>query len=245
MKVIVAKHSELGDRERNEDYIAMKSTDARHIFALADGLGGHGLGDEASRLVCETAISHIDSLPKGQMISFDSVYKNCQNTLLEKQVQMGVSGKMRTTLNLLYIENDTAYWNHIGDSRTYYFQNNQLIKRTFDHSVPQMLVAAGELDESQIRFHEDRNRLLRVLGVHDHFPSFEKEDSITLKGNEQFLLCSDGFWELITEEQILLCLDESENPQLWIDNMMELVHKNSKSRTSDNISVIAVWIKGE
>ena len=66
--------------------------------------------------------------------------------------------------------------------------------------------------------------------------------SVSLCGNQQFLLCSDGFWELISEEQILLCLDEAEEPRLWLDNMVELVTRNSRGRSTDNITAVALWI---
>ncbi len=245
LKVTIAKYTELGSRERNEDFFSTASTQNHHFFALADGLGGHGLGDEASQLVCETAIKHFLQNPQVNNTSFDTVYNICQDKLLAKQEEVHATGKMRTTLNLLCLDETTAYWSHIGDSRTYYFANGELVKRTFDHSVPQMLAAIGELEDAEIRFHEDRNRLLRVLGVAGQTPSFEVETPIPLTGNQQFLLCSDGFWEFITEEQILLCLDESDNPQLWIDNMIELVHKNSRDKNADNTTVIAVWIEGE
>ena len=105
-----------------------------------------------------------------------------------------------------------------------------------------MLCAAGQIKESEIRFHEDRNRLLRVLGVEDRAPAFENEEPVTLSGGEQFLLCSDGFWELISEEQMLLCLDEAEEPGLWLDNMTELVSRNSRNRSTDNITAVALWV---
>lgn len=245
MKVTVAKYTELGSREQNEDFLLTANTKKNSFFALADGLGGHGLGDLASRLVCETAIQYFLKNTKLNNSLFDDVYNICQEKLFQKQKELLASGKMRTTLNLLCLDQQYAYWSHIGDSRTYYFKDGQLIKRTFDHSVPQMLAAIGELKDSEIRFHEDRNRLLRVLGVAGQKPSYETENPILLTGNQQFLLCTDGFWEFINEEQILLCLDESDNPQLWLDNMMELIYKNSRSKKTDNISAIAVWIKGD
>ena len=149
---------------------------------------------------------------------------------------------MRTTLNVLLADEEKIFWSHIGDSRTYYFKDKNLVRRTFDHSVPQMLAAAGQISESDIRFHEDRNRLLKVLGVEGQKPAFESETPLKNEGNQQFLLCSDGFWELISEEQILLCLDEAEEPQLWLDNMVELVSRNSRGRSTDNITAVAVWI---
>lgn len=242
-EITVAQYTEVGSRERNEDYMLSGSTGSSHYFALADGLGGHGLGDEASQLVCHTAIDYFSKADHISNEDFPRIFEVCQSELLSKQQIKDADGKMRTTLNLLYIDSQNAYWSHVGDSRTYYFQDKELIKRTFDHSVPQMLAAMGELKESQIRFHEDKNRLLRVIGVEAQPPNCETEAVVPLIGNQQFLLCSDGFWELINEEQMLLCLDESDDPQRWIDNMMELVHKNGREKKTDNTTVMAVWIE--
>jgi len=101
----------------------------------------------------------------------------------------------------------------------------------------------GELKEEEIRFHEDRNRLLRVLGVEDHPPVFDVEEPVELEGGQQFLLCSDGFWEMISEDQILLCLEEADDPGYWMDNMLELVRKNIGDQKADNYTAVAVWIQ--
>ena len=244
MKILVAKHTDVGGRENNEDYLLAGVYDGNYLFALADGLGGHGLGDIASKLACNSALKKLASAGEINNDALTNAFEFCQTELIKKQQELHATGKMRTTLNLLCLDGQTAYWGHVGDSRTYYFENQTLIKRTFDHSVPQMLVAMGELPESQIRFHEDRNRLLKVLGVDEKPLSFELENPIPLKDNQQFLMCSDGFWEFITEEQILLCLEDSDTPQLWLDNMLELVRINSKNKVTDNITAIAVWIKG-
>jgi len=74
--------------------------------------------------------------------------------------------------------------------------------RTLDHSVPQLLVKSGRIKEKEIRKHPDRNRLLKVMGVVWASPEYEKSRVITLNGKEAFLLCSDGFWELIEEKKM-------------------------------------------
>lgn len=242
MHIRVSTYSNIGDRPVNEDFMLTRRVQNRLIFALADGLGGHGRGDEASRFVCQTAVDLISKAPVIDDGFFSSLYEQVQSALLAKQKELEAVGSMRTTLNLLVIEKGTAWWNHIGDSRTYLFEDGKIVKRTFDHSVSQMMVALGEIDETQIRFHEDRNRLLKVLGADDVRPAFESEQPVKLKAGQQFLLCSDGFWNLITEEQILLCLEEAEEPQLWIDNMAELVNRNGSHQDRDNITAIAVWI---
>ena len=72
---------------------------------------------------------------------------------------------MKTTVVVLHIKNKNARWAHVGDSRLYFFKNKKLIERTLDHSVPQNLVVCKEIKEKDIRYHADRNRLLRVLGT--------------------------------------------------------------------------------
>lgn len=242
MKIKIAKYTDAGGRKVNEDFLVTVRNGQSVLCAVADGLGGHGMGDEASRLVCSVAEDKFLKAGRPGESLLEDIFLEGHAALIEKQKQLHASGKMRTTLNLWLTDGEKAFWGHIGDSRTYYFKDKQLCRRTFDHSVPQMLCAAGQIKESEIRFHEDRNRLLRVLGVEDRAPAFENEEPVTLSGGEQFLLCSDGFWELISEEQMLLCLDEAEEPGLWLDNMTELVSRNSRNRSTDNITAVALWV---
>ena len=67
------------------------------------------------------------------------------------------------------------------------------------------------------------------------------QPELPLHGNQQFLLCSDGFWEYITEEQIQICLEEADNPRTWMENMLELIRRNEHGRR-DNRTAITVWI---
>ena len=246
-KVTYAKTTNNGTRKVNEDYLLVRGTDgnARCFFAVADGLGGHGMGDEASKAACEAAMACLLRQETVNDGTFKAVFEECQNALIRKQKEQKAEGQMRTTLNLLCLDSATnlAHWSHVGDSRTYYFKDKKLVRRTFDHSVPQMLVAMGELKEEEIRFHEDRNRLLRVLGVEDHPPVFDVETPVEITGGQQFLLCSDGFWEMISEDQILMCLEDADDPGFWMDNMLELVRRNIGTKKADNYTAVAVWIE--
>ena len=78
MKILVAKCSEIGDRERNEDYYMTSVSDEEYFFSLADGLGGHGLGDEASKIACTTAINYLTKY-KGVLNNeiFEDIYNLC------------------------------------------------------------------------------------------------------------------------------------------------------------------------
>ena len=150
--------------------------------------------------------------------------------------------QMKTTLNIVMLDKQNMYWGHVGDSRTYYAENGVLKQRTLDHSVTQMLSAIGQVEERDIRFHEDRSRLLRVLGTPWEKPQAETEQPVALRGNMQILLCTDGFWEYITEEQIQICREESDNAQIWMENMLELISRNDQHSERDNRTAITIWI---
>ena len=149
---------------------------------------------------------------------------------------------MKTTAVVLQIRENDIQWAHVGDSRLYVFHKNKYKDRTRDHSVPQMLVNAGEIKEKDIRNHPDRNRLLRVMGIEWDKPKYVLSDSIEKKDGLAFLLCSDGFWELIEEKQMEKCLKKSKSAKQWLESMKEIVLKQGIGTDMDNFTAITVLV---
>lgn len=236
--------SKEGERENNEDNIGMFEREGEYCFVLADGLGGHGKGELASLLAVNSCMEKFAEKGFGEEILSES-FMSAQESILKNQKLDPEAMDMKTTLVVLHIGKDTIQWGHIGDSRLYYFNNDKIVGRTIDHSVPQMLVAAGEIKESEIRHHPDRNRLLRVMGIDWDEPKYTLEDPLPRKGLQQFLLCSDGFWELIDEKKMQQTLKKAKNPGEWIQLMEEIVLKNGKGTNMDNYSAVAIWLKGD
>lgn len=170
-------------------------------------------------------------------------FNAAQETILREQLRLHAESKMKTTMVALRIEHSRAYYAHIGDSRLYHFSRRNCKQLTMDHSVPQMLVASGDIQRSEIRHHPDRNKLLRVLGVEWESPRFTlcKKPLIVWPG-DAFLLCSDGFWELIEEEEMLALYRMHKRPEAWLAAMKELVEKRGAENegTADNFSAIAI-----
>lgn len=244
MKIEYSIYTDVRNRDNNEDYANGIVGDGanRGCFVLCDGLGGHGAGEVASQLVTETILEEYRKC-NGAMAFLDKAVEKAQNDLLALQKQQRKQSEMKTTLVALQIEGNSAYWVHVGDSRLYYFKKRRIQERTMDHSVPQMLVNSGEIKEKEILNHPDRNRLLRVMGVEWDSPKYAIHPTVEMKEQTAFLMCSDGFWELIDEHHMEKCLRRSKTPKEWIDSMMEIVLKNGKNCNRDNTTALAVFVE--
>lgn len=234
----------IGDRSVNEDAVLATEKEGSYCFVLADGLGGHGKGEIASQLV-------VDSICKlyngGYYEDFlDDAFSIAQRELAQEKMNRKEKNGMLTTAVVLTIHEKQAHWAHLGDSRLYYFKNNKMISRTEDHSVPQMMVLAKELKEKKIRNHPDRNKLTKALGSMKRVLVCTKGLPVDLSKNQAFLLCSDGFWELILEREMMRTLKKSVSVESWMDAMTDIVLKRGRKQKKemDNYSAIAVWCEG-
>lgn len=227
-----------GERAVNEDFLDVSVMQKRLAFILCDGLGGHGNGDVASRFVVgqmKDALEH--------SVSVEEAILYAQQELLQKQEREHAGDSMKTTVTCLLLEGDTAKFAHVGDSRIYHFEKARYIQRSQDHSVPQMLVNRGEIRDRDIRRHEDRIRLLRVMGTAWDTPKYQVVDGIKLTKHSSFLLCSDGFWELIEEKMMCKTLKKAESPEEWLAAMKKTVVENGRGTNMDNYSAIAVFVR--
>lgn len=235
-----AVYTDEGSRKVNEDAVGCFQKEGFSCFVLCDGLGGHGMGDVASSLVKNTfrdCFENIDNVAEFLAPTFEKA----QDNLMKSQIENHAKHKMKTTAVAVVADEQNAYIGHIGDSRLYIFNRNKVKQRTLDHSIPQMLVLSRDIKESEIRNHPDRNIVLRVMGVEWEEPMYELLPPIPLKKCQAFLLCSDGFWELIEEKDMCALLKKSESPSEWIRAMCEIVRNNGKGKNMDNFSAIAVW----
>lgn len=235
-------YTDVGSREKNEDSVCEFHSGTRKVFAVADGLGGHGMGEVASSMAIDVVkkIAENSELEKTEYLS--AVFEIAQDEILDKQGN-GFSNGIKTTLVVIDFSGQCVSWGHIGDSRLYYFYNNKLVNHTLDHSVPQMLVLAHKIKEKDIRKHEDRNKLLRVLGSPWGSKKYECSDVIEQKSGQSFLLCTDGFWEHIDEKTMRKLLKKANSVQDWMDSMVKVVKENGRDEAMDNNSAIAIWIR--
>lgn len=240
MKVDYSSYTNVGNRKINEDSYGIFKNNQKIGFLLCDGLGGHGMGDKASDLVKSVFENQFLSSDKFDNEFISSFFCASQDILLAQQKQLNAVRKMKTTAVTAVYSDKKVFLGHIGDSRIYFFRKGKIKYRTLDHSVVQLLVDSKEIDESQIRNHPERNILLSVLGTEWKDYSFEIDKSIKIKNNDALLLCSDGFWELINEDEMCNALEISRNASEWLEKMVKIVFDNGKNIDMDNNTAITV-----
>lgn len=232
--------SDPGGRENNEDSAGERRFSDGGIFVVADGLGGHEDGEQASRAVCETLLTA--SVPEdGNWENWlESRFDEAGKAVRTLQVQKR-SG-MKSTAAALLLQNGRAYWGHIGDTRLYYFHNDDLVTCTADHSVSYKKYLAGEITRGQIGQDEDQNRLLRSVGSQDlshGMPDIGGAENI-VRG-DGFLLCSDGVWKYLPDGEILVDFLKTETAQEW-GQLMLLRVASRVEPDYDNLTLITVRV---
>lgn len=242
MKYQTTTLTQQGGRAYNEDYCGFVEPEEQlGCWVVADGLGGHVGGDVASKLAVEFMLDTFTGKPLLATETLKLQFDNAQAAVMAEQKSSLKLADMQTTAVALIVQNDQALWGHIGDTRLYYFHEGSVHKQTSDHSVPQMLAKAGEIEADEIRFHEDRNRLLRSIGSEESFKPYLEQSPISLYSGDAFLLCTDGFWEYVFETEMEADLDQADSVTGWV-TAMELRLLARAPEKNDNYSAIAIRV---
>lgn len=228
-------------REMNQDCYYVSSTDDEPlIFILADGMGGYTGGEIASSMVIEYTKSYIN----GNWIKISKTEEDILQLLIdavqyankfiyEKSKTIEELSQMGTTLEICLIFNNKLYIAHIGDSRIYIINENNIKQITTDHTYIEKLIKEGTITKEEAKHHPDRHMLLKALGGE---PYAEVDAfSRTWKEDEIICICSDGLTNMINDEQIKeIIIEEPVSPEKKLINMA-----NDNGGT-DNITVIII-----
>ncbi len=224
-------------REHNEDsVIVVENRDGDYLLAVADGMGGHSAGEVASSI----AISYLGKrfhdgfmhMPKTKAVEWirDSVSEI--NSLIFKYTEDNPESKgMGTTLVIAIVTKDYILFGNIGDSSGYVVKDKEMHKVTYDHTLVNLLVTAGELTEEEAKHHPRKNVLMKALGISDPIDIDVFDCNMEISS---IMLCSDGLTTMLQDEQIekvLLSDIEIE------EKVIKLIRKANNRGGNDNISI--------
>lgn len=228
-----AFYTDVGGRKNNEDSYIAKQIGDNYLFVVADGLGGHDDGELASQIAVE---SIKESLLSSDEINLCAVVESANRAVLNKQAN--TNSKMKSTVALTYATPRKTYFAHVGDTRIYAFKDSAIVFQSIDHSASQLAVSVGEITTKDIRNHPDRNVLLRALGATDNIKVdvFELENS----DYDSLLLCSDGFWEYVLEDDMIEARMQCQAADKWLYKMRMIQLENAPENCDNNTAIAVI-----
>ncbi len=230
MRLLVGSASDVGRvREGNED--AVRVDERLHLFAVADGMGGHRAGEVASATALEALRAAVAA---GRPIS--EAIESANTAVFAKAHDDENLRGMGTTLTAaVATDGNSIVIGHVGDSRAYRFHDDELEQITEDHSLVEELVREGRLTPEQAVVHPQRSIITRALGVDesvlvDVYP-------VDLDPGDRVLICSDGLTTMVREVDIARILRREHDPQRAA-NM--LVDAANAAGGEDNVSAVVL-----
>jgi serine/threonine protein phosphatase PrpC len=240
-----AAFTEIGDRQSNQDAQASIRLGGLACFVVSDGAGGHAGGEIAANLVV-TGI--IDSFSQEQSFGVRALqfYVNqaINNVAHGKSADRKLKDMSATVAALLVdTDNRCALWAHLGDTRIYLFRNGKVHRVTRDHSLVQQFVDAGYCAPDALRNHPQRSVLYAAVGTDGETLPEMTQDAMQLQEGDAFLLCSDGFWEQITESDMEQSLINATSVEDWLRRMRQFMgnNGNKSAKLRDNYTAQALW----
>jgi len=225
------------------------------LYMVADGMGGHDAGEEASRIAIEYITRKIlDSFNTAFELSENEVRQILEQAVFSANQEINKIARLKnnnmgTTITIAYTANNRAYILNVGDARAYWHSNNKLKLISQDHSLVYRLYKIGQLSYEEIYQHPQNNQILCSLGEPELQQSLENLAekanhpyffNIALERGDGLLLCTDGLWQMLPDQQIEQVLNSTLSPQNAVDELVYLANQNGGD---DNISLIYVKIQ--
>lgn len=224
-------------RDHNEDSVIItKNKDNEYLMAIADGMGGHSAGEVASSIAIGYLAKHFNetflNMSKVDSVNWIRDAVNEINTLIfDHEKKHPESKGMGTTLVMAILTKDYLLFGNVGDSSGFVMKDNKLHKVTYDHTLVNLLVSAGELTKEEASNHPKKNVLMKALGASTEIDVdiFDCDMDIN-----QILLTSDGLTNMLDNEQIEKVLQSDHDIE---DKVIRLIQKANNRGGTDNISV--------
>jgi serine/threonine protein phosphatase PrpC len=215
------------------------------IFIVADGMGGHAAGEEASALAIDSVESFVLDTFKWFMPSkhqdqdqvlddFQAAVEQVNARVLSEAAQRPELHGMGTTLTVAYNLRDELFIAHVGDSRCYLSRKGELHRLTRDHTLVDELVRAGAIAPEDAPRHRLRHVITNTVGGNCAEIQVEVHKA-RLEAGDRLLLCSDGLTEMVSEDLIGEILESENNPEAACQL---LVNRANEAGGKDNITVV-------
>lgn len=240
MKFSVFQVSRRGGRQVNEDRMGYSYTRASSILLLADGMGGHPEGEVAAQLALQaiSALYQQEAAPEVPDVQafLHAAVLGAHRQIIRYAMERGMLDTPRTTVVVALVQDGCASWAHCGDSRFYLVRDAKLVLRTRDHSYLEQ-PPKGHATNPRMQERMNRNVLYTCLGSPSK-PVYDVAGPLPLQQGDRLMLCSDGLWSSVGEDEIVRQLGRHPVAQS-IPSLVERALHNAGT-SSDNVTAIAM-----
>ncbi|AIY39262.1 Serine/threonine phosphatase PPP [Collimonas arenae] len=242
----LAQLSHAGGRQVNQDSWGSAQQDDLTCIIVSDGVGGEYGGEIASNVVVHSIMEVFVEEASFGPRALQSYVDHAVAQLYRRQAQIPRLKDMSATVATLLIDqkNRCALWAHMGDTRIYQFRRGQLLNYTKDHSLIQQFVDAGHCSPDQLRRHPRRSILCAAAGVEGSGPAEVMQNAIQIQDGDAFLICTDGFWEWISEAEMVRAATQAGSAQDWLTIMHTVVEQNGRASSVplDNCTAFTIYV---
>jgi serine/threonine protein phosphatase PrpC len=205
MNIDAAALTLLGDRKENQDRVATLGNGDALLLVIVDGMGGHSQGAKAAQAT-EEVLRNLFAEAQKPLVDPQGFLTMALSFAHDEVVNLGealaLDHRPRATCAACIVQDDSAYWAHVGDSRIYQLRNGAVLERTRDHSHVELLLREGVIEENQMADHPMRNLVECCLGGDSPLPDVAVTGRRRLQPGDAVLLCTDGLWSGVTDEHI-------------------------------------------
>ncbi len=208
------------------------------LALVADGIGGHAAGEEASRRAVEVVKQFfIENKPREMPQALVQSFELANDAILRQAQVDAASAGMGTTLTAAVITASELYIASVGDSRAYRLRDNKLTRLTHDHTWVQEALDSGRLTADEAAVHPNRNVLRRYLGIKESV-DVDVRPVETIQTGDTLLLCSDGLIDLVFDSELKEILQDGP-PKRAARNLVQLALERGGY---DNITALIVQV---
>ena len=237
--MLVTWVSRKGGRRANEDSVGKLRAGSIMCIAVADGLGGHTGGGLASETAVAAALDEFGGNPEFSIDAIKRYISAANNAVMDRAAADPDNIHMSSTIVLLLVKGKKAIWANVGDSRLYMFRSGRIAEVTEDHSLAFIEFLDGKIEYDEIKNSPLQNKLTSALGMSAGEINISEIKNID--NNTCFLLCSDGWWEYVSDEDMEDTLNQSPTARQWLEKMLDIREK-AAPENSDNYTAAAVMM---
>lgn len=246
MRIEYADLSLIGDREDNQDRVAVVANDEAVFLIAIDGMGGHSDGSRAADTALKSLIASFQQTPAPVFDPLGFLHlalSRAHDDVAGLGNAQAIDARPRATTAICLVQEGAAYWAHVGDTRVYHIRDGQVLERTRDHSHVELLLREGKITEDAIANHPMHNFVECCLGGDPAIPEMTINGRRALQPGDVLLLCTDGIWANLRDADIAAFFrDDTRHLRAWLEALGRRAVQASAPFSDNASAVVLRWL---